>query len=234
MKKAGELVYLIESDPNVRDEILQILLSSEFETKCFECAADYIANTSAEACACLIIEMEMKDINGLDFQRQLDPQKVPPIIFISECASVQSSVAAMKAGAVEFLVRPFEAGALSEAVETAFERDRVLRRRRSSRAKLEGRLSLLTPRQREVFPLIIGGLLNKQAAALLNISEVTLQIHRSQIMRKMEADSLAELVRMAVELRIRHWQQSHDFREANGTNMGGSRRFRHTDCVGVR
>ena len=78
MNKAGELVYLIESDPNVRDEILQILVSSEFETKCFECAADYIANTNTDACACLIIEMEMKDINGLDLQRQLDPQKIPP------------------------------------------------------------------------------------------------------------------------------------------------------------
>ena len=234
MKKAGELVYLIESDPDVRDEILRILASSEFETNAFESAADYIAYASSDICSCLIIALEMKDINGLELQRQLDPQRTPPIIFISECASVQSSVAAMKAGAVEFLVRPFEAGALSEAVETAFERDRVLRRRRSSRAKLEGRLSLLTPRQREVFPLIIGGLLNKQAAAVLNISEVTLQIHRSQIMRKMEADSLAELVRMAVELRIRHWQQSHDFREANGTNMGGSRRFMHTDCVGAR
>ena len=87
MKKAGELVYLIESDPDVRDEILQILVSSEFETKCFECAADYIANTSADACACLIIEMEMKDINGLDLQRQLDPQR---FLRLSSSANAQA------------------------------------------------------------------------------------------------------------------------------------------------
>jgi FixJ family two-component response regulator len=212
MNKASELVYLIENDPDVSDEIKQFLALSELEVRSFERAVDYFAYTRSDSCACLIIEMEMKDIRGLDLQRQLDPQNTPPIIFISDCACVKSTVAAMKAGAVEFLIRPFEAGTLHKAVESALSRDRVLRRRRSSRARLNARFSSLTPRQREVFPLIIGGLLNKQAAALLNISEVTLQIHRSEIMRKMEAGSLAELVRMALELRIRHWQRSHGAR----------------------
>lgn len=207
MKRSGEAVYLIESKNGFPDEILNHLVSSHFEVQSFERAVDYINSTRCDNCACLITDIEMKDMNGLDLLRELNPLQSPPIIFISACASAQTTVAAMKAGAFEFLIEPFSVDELREAVEAALEKDRVLRRRRSFRARLAQRFSTLTPRQQEVFPLIIGGLLNKQAAALLNISEVTLQIHRTQIMRKMQADSLAELVRMAVELRIPHWQQ---------------------------
>lgn len=207
MKRSGEAVYLIESKNGSPDEILNHLVSSHFEVQSFERAADYINCTRCDDCACLITDIEMKDMSGLDLLRELNPLQSPPIIFISACASAQMTVAAMKAGAFEFLIEPFSVDELREAVEAALEKDRVLRRRRSLRARLAQRFSTLTPRQQEVFPLIIGGLLNKQAAALLNISEVTLQIHRTQIMRKMQANSFAELVRMAVELRIPHWQQ---------------------------
>jgi FixJ family two-component response regulator len=114
----------------------------------------------------------------------------------------------MKAGAIEFLTKPVDLQALIAAVQTAFAQDRKLRRRKAELAELRERFSLLTPREREVLPLVLGGLLNKQAASILGISEVTLQIHRSQIMRKTQAESLAELVRMAMKLRIPYWRES--------------------------
>ena len=206
MKQTGEMVYLIEDDLNVRNQLLLFLASAEFEVMSFESATEFLAYVRSDTCACLIVEMEMKDINGLELQRRIGPKVCPPIIFISELGSVQLTVTAMKAGAIEFLTRPICVPALYEAIERAFVRDRILRRKRACVARLQERLSLLTPREREVLPLVVGGLLNKQAAALLNISEVTLQIHRSQIMRKMAAGSFADLVRMAVELRIPHWQ----------------------------
>jgi FixJ family two-component response regulator len=210
MKKVSESVYLIESDPTAREELMQILNSCGFEARGFESAADYFAYMRSDLCACLIVEMQLSDTNGLELQRRLEPRGAPPIIFISDGADVQSAVAALKAGAVEFLIRPFRTEQLREAVELALEKDRAVRQRRSSKALLEERFRSLTPRQREAFPLIIAGLLNKQSAAVLNISEVTLQIHRRQIMRKMKADSLAELVRMAMALHIPHWQAPHN------------------------
>jgi FixJ family two-component response regulator len=208
VNRTGEMIYVIEDDSRRRDELLHFLSSNESEALGFKSASDFLAYGRTDTCACLIVEMDMHDTNGLELQRQLAARLSPPIIFVSESGNVRLTVDAMKAGAIEFLTWPIDTAALKRAIDTALERDRLLRHRRACRARLQERFSSLTPRQRQVFPLIIGGLLNKQAASLLDISEVTLQIHRSQIMRKMAADSFAELVRMAVELRIPHWQHS--------------------------
>jgi FixJ family two-component response regulator len=132
----------------------------------------------------------------------------PPVVFICTHIDVPSAVRVVKAGAIELLTKPVDSTALLEAVLAALAHDRKLRQRRAELATLRERLVRLTPREREVLPLIVGGLLNKQAASVLGISEVTLQIHRSQVMRKMQAESLAELVRMAVKLRIPFWYDS--------------------------
>ena len=148
--------------------------------------------------------MHLPDVDGLELQRRLAEKSHPPIIFISGKCDIPSTVQAMKAGAIEFLTKPVDPLALLSAVGTAFAQDRRLRQKKAELVKLQQRLRLLTPRERDVFPLIVGGLLNKQAAAMLGISEVTLQIHRSQVMRKMKAESFADLVRMAIKLRIPH------------------------------
>lgn len=149
-----------------------------------------------------ILDVELPDINGLEFQEQIANGDHPPIVFVTAYGDIPSSVRAMKGGAIDFLTKPFGPLKLMEAVHAAIGQDCVSRLERAELAKLQQRFSGLTPREREVLPLVAGGLLNKQAAAQLGISEVTLQIHRSKIMQKMEAASLADLVRIAEKLEI--------------------------------
>ena len=152
--------------------------------------------------ACLIFDMRLPDMSGLDLQQRLANEDCPPIIFISGRVDIPGTVQAMKAGAIEFLTKPVSPRALETAIDVAFAQDRKLRKQRLEMATLQSRFNTLTPREREVLPLIAEGLLNKQAAAVLGISEVTLQVHRCQVMRKMAARSFAELVRMAERLGI--------------------------------
>jgi len=168
----------------------------------FGSVAEYVAYQKPDLPACLILDVELPDISGLDFQRQLGDAYHPPIVFITGHGDIPSSVRAIKAGAVDFLAKPFSQPDLMAAVDAAITRDRHARLERAERARLQQRYSLLTPRESQVLPLIVSGLLNKQAAAELGISEVTLQIHRSRIMQKMAADSFADLVRMAGQLNI--------------------------------
>src|SRR5437667_4416886 len=151
---------------------------------------------------CLILDVDLPDINGLDLQGQMAGQPHPQIVFITGHGDVPSSVRALKAGAVDFLTKPFSEADLLGAIHTALTQDREARLERGKLATLQQRFSTLTPREREVLPLVVSGLLNKQAAAELGISEVTLQIHRSKIMQKMEAASLPDLVRIARKLEI--------------------------------
>jgi FixJ family two-component response regulator len=201
----GEVVYLIDDDPTVRESLSEMLTAFELNVISFEKAADYLAYQRSDFSACIILDVHLPKIDGLDLQRQLAGKMGPPIIFVSGNCDIPTTVSAMKAGAVEFLTKPVDSQVLMSAIRSAFAQDRKMRQKRADVSRLQERFSLLTPREKEVLPLVVGGLLNKQAAAYLGISEVTLAVHRGQVMRKMAADSLAELVRMAMKLRIPYW-----------------------------
>jgi FixJ family two-component response regulator len=167
----------------------------------FGSAAEYIAYPKPDVPACLVLDVELPDVNGLDLQSQ-PGQPHPHIVFITGHGDIPKSVRAIKAGAVDFLTKPLKESELIPAIRAALTEDRSARRERAELAELQRRLSCLTAREREVLPLVVSGLLNKQVAAELSISEITIQIHRGRIMKKMQADSLAELVRMAGRLEI--------------------------------
>jgi FixJ family two-component response regulator len=203
-----DMVYLIEGDSHLRKELSASLAAFEIKVAAFASATGYLEFTGNDTAACILANINLPDMSGLELQSRLSEKSNPPVIFISDHCDIAATVSAMKAGAIEFLTHPFDLPALIEAIRTAFAQDRKLRQRKAELAKLQERFSLLTPREREVVPLIVGGLLNKQAASVLGISEVTLQIHRSQVMRKTQAESFAELVRMAMKLRIPYWRES--------------------------
>jgi FixJ family two-component response regulator len=196
------IVYVIDDDARMREALGELFESLEVASVAFGSVAGYVAFAKPDLPACLILDVELPDISGLDFQRQLGDAYHPPIIFITGHGDIPSSVRAMRDGAVDFLVKPFSDQSLIAAIDAAVARDRRARQETAQLARLQHRYSSLSPRESEVLPLIISGLLNKQAAAELGISEVTLQIHRSRIMQKMEADSFADLVRMAGQLNI--------------------------------
>jgi FixJ family two-component response regulator len=200
--RAGEIIYLVDDDASVRDALSEMLTSLGREVLTFAAGHEYLRYDRTDSAACLIVDMMLPDMNGLDLQNRLPQQNSPPIIFISRHADIPATVRAIKAGAIEFLTKPISLPALHTAIETAFAQDRQRRYRHSEVELLRKRFSSLTPREREVLPLVAEGLLNKQAAAVLGIREVTLQVHRGQIMRKMAARSFAELVRMAEKLGI--------------------------------
>jgi len=202
MKPAGDVVYLVDDDTRVREGLENLFDSVDIAVLTFSSAADYLEHSRVDDAACLILDLQMPGIGGLELQSRLAQEGSPPIIFITGRGDVPSTVKAMKAGAIEFLTKPVDTEILLAAVSTAFARDRLLRDQRAVQSELEKKFALLSPREREVLPLVVKGLLNKQAAAVLGIKEVTLQIHRSQIMQKMAAGSLAELVRMAGRLSI--------------------------------
>ena len=193
------IVFIVDDDRRVCEALSELLASFDMRAVAFGSAAEYIAYPKPDVPACVILDVELPDINGLELQSQEDHA---PIVFITGHGDIPTSVRAMKAGAVDFLTKPFKETDLMRAIDAAIARDRDARRMRAESAELRQRLSSLTPREREVFPLIVSGLLNKQAAAELGISEVTIQIHRGKVMQKMRAGSLADLVRMASALGI--------------------------------
>lgn len=196
------IVFIVDDDARMRDALSELLESLGWRAKAFGSAGEYGAYPRPDLPACLILDVELPDINGLDFQNQISHGDHPPIVFLTGHGDIPSSVRAIKHGAVDFLTKPFTERALLAAIQSAVERDRQARRERAELEVLRQRLASLTPREREVLPLVVSGLLNKQAAAELGISEVTLQIHRSKIMQKMEVASLADLVRIAERLQI--------------------------------
>jgi FixJ family two-component response regulator len=202
MSSNEDIVYVVDDDFRVREGLNDLLASAGFEVVTFRTAGEYLGYKRPDLPACLVLDVGLPDISGLDLQRQLAGESHPRIVFITGQGDIPSSVQACKAGAVDFLTKPFSEGQLLGAIKTAIAQDCDDRQRRAKLAGLQRRLSALTPREKEVLPLVVSGLLNKQAAAELAISEVTLQIHRGKIMQKMEAGSLAELVRMADALGI--------------------------------
>jgi FixJ family two-component response regulator len=196
------IVIIVDDDRRIRESLAELLSSFDLQSAAFESGAAYLAYASPDVPSCLILDVELPDISGLELQQRLASGRHPPIVFVTGHGDIPSSVRAIKAGAVDFLTKPFSGTDLMRAVNAALAQDRETRLRRIGLDALRGRLATLTPREREVLPLIASGLLNKQAAAELGISEVTLQIHRGHLMRKMGAGSLAELVRMAGTLGI--------------------------------
>jgi FixJ family two-component response regulator len=196
------IVFIVDDDRQICEALSALLSTFDLHAVTFGSAAEYIAYPKPDVPACLILDVELPDINGLDLQSQTAEGNHPQIVFITGHGDIPTSVRAMKAGAVDFLTKPFREADLMRAIHAAIAQDRDARRKRAELAELRQRLSSLTPREREVLPLIVSGLLNKQAAAELGISEVTIQIHRGKIMTKMGAGSFAELVRMAGLLEI--------------------------------
>jgi FixJ family two-component response regulator len=202
MASRDYIVYVVDDDVRVREALHELFTSRHVQSVAFGSATEYAAFTKPDLPACLLLDVDLPDINGLDFQRQVRDADHAPIVFITGHGDIHSSVRAIKDGAVDFLLKPFSEKDLMSAIDAAVARDRQARLQRAESAQLQQRYSSLTPREREVLPLIVSGLLNKQAAEELGISEVTLQIHRSRIMQKMEAASFADLVRMAGRLNI--------------------------------
>jgi FixJ family two-component response regulator len=196
------IVFVVDDDPRIRESLYELLSALDMYAAAFGTAAEYIAHAKPDLPSCLVLDVELPDINGLDLQTQLAEGHHVPIVFVTGRGDIPASVRAMKAGAIDFLTKPFKEADLLRAVRAAIAQDREARRKRTEIAGLRQRLDSLTPREREVLPLVVSGLLNKQAAAKLGISETTLQIHRSSIMRKMEAASLADLVRATAALEI--------------------------------
>ena len=207
MKARDHIVFVVDDDQGVREALTDLLSSFDLDVVSFGSAAEYIAYPKPAVPACLLLDVELPDVNGLDLQSQ-PAQAHAQIVFITGHGDIPKSVRAIKAGAVDFLTKPLKESELIRAVRAAITKDRAVRLERAELAELHRRLSCLTPREREVLPLVVSGLLNKQVAAELGISDITIQIHRGRIMKKMEADSLAALVRMAVRLEIPLFQES--------------------------
>jgi FixJ family two-component response regulator len=202
MTSNDHVVFIVDDDERVREALCELLESHCTRALAFGSAGDYIGARKPDLPACLVLDVKLPDINGLELQAQIAEGAHPPIVFITGHGDIPSSVRAIKAGAVDFLTKPFSDEDFMDAVHTAIAQDRDARTQRAELSLLKHRYLELTPREREVLPLVVSGLLNKQAAAELGISEVTLQIHRRNVMQKMEAASLADLVRFAERLHI--------------------------------
>jgi FixJ family two-component response regulator len=197
------IVFVVDDDYRVRESLCSLISSVGLNVAAFSSAEEFLESEKPDSPACLVLDLELPSASGLELQRELAGSHGPPIVFITGHGDVPSSVRAMKAGAIEFLPKPFGEQELLQAIDTAIALDREARQKRSELAELEKHYALLTPREREVLPCVTAGLLNKQTAAELGTSEITIGVHRGQIMRKMAARSLAELVRMADKLGIK-------------------------------
>jgi len=203
MTETKTTVYIVDDDFSFRDSLQFLLESVGFEVRVFPSAKDFLDDADPEAPGCLLLDVRMPGMSGLDLQNELVKAKISlPIIFITGHGTVPMSVRAMKSGAVDFLQKPFDEQDLLNAVRQAIEQDRQARRERDELRKIQKRVDSLTPREYEVFSLLVSGMLNKQAAYQLGTTERTIKAHRAQIMEKMKAESLADLVRYAEKLGV--------------------------------
>jgi RNA polymerase sigma factor (sigma-70 family) len=210
MTEAAPIVFVVDDDDSVRRALKRLLESEGYQVELFESAQEFLQASPSDGPSCLVLDIRLKGISGLTLQRQLADAKIRiPIIFITGHGDIPMAVRAMKARAVEFLTKPFNDQDLLDAIQVALDCDRARRQADRARrqaeeeiASLRERFESLTPREREVLPLVVSGLLNKQIAAEIGTSESTVKVHRSQLMRKMGASSLAELVRMSERIGI--------------------------------
>jgi FixJ family two-component response regulator len=201
--EAEPIVFVVDDDPSVRTSTERLVRSAGFKVKTFGSAREFLESFRPEGPACLVLDVRLPGQSGLDLQRELTGSGVQiPIIFMTGHGDIPMSVRAMKAGAVEFLTKPYRKNDLLEAIRASIERDRASRKERLEAGALRQRYEQLTPREREVMALVVAGLLNKQIAGELATSERTIKFHRAHIMQKMEAASLAELVQLAGQLGI--------------------------------
>ena len=203
MTDVTPVVFVVDDDVSVRESLELLIMSAGWNAETFRSAQDFLARPRATVPCCLVLDVTLPGLNGLELQQQLVEHTEMPIIFITGYGDVPMSVRAMKAGAVEFLTKPFKHDVLLEAIRHAIERSRQALRQESEMQALRSSYASLTPREREVMALVVSGLLNKQVGGELDISEITVKAHRGQVMRKMKADSLAELVTMAARLGLR-------------------------------
>jgi FixJ family two-component response regulator len=203
MSHETPVVFVVDDDVSVRESLELLVLSAGWQPETFESAWEFLARPQVVVPNCLILDVNLPDLNGLDLQALVSAERTDmPIIFVTGYGDVPMTVRAMKAGAVEFLTKPFSDHALLAAIEQALERSRTALALDREMGVLRDRHALLSPREREVLALVVSGRLNKQVGVELGISEITVKAHRGQVMRKMQANSIADLVGMAASLGI--------------------------------
>lgn len=202
MSDPAPIVYVVDDDASIRDAVRKLLASVGLRSETFGTTQEFLQSKRPEAPACMVLDVRLPDVSGLEFQRELASAGIEiPIIFITGHGDIPMSVRAMKAGAVEFLTKPFRGQELLDAVQEAIAKARITWSTRAQMAELNARYSSLTAREKEVMGLVVAGLLNKQIAAELGASELTIKTHRGRVMDKMKADSVADLVRMSEKLK---------------------------------
>jgi FixJ family two-component response regulator len=203
MREPDPVVFVVDDDSSLRHALTNLLRSVGLRVETFGSAREFLAGPRPDAPGCVVLDVRLPGLSGLDLQRELAAAQMDlPIIFMTGYGDIPMTVQAMKAGAVEFLTKPFRDQDLLDAIQQALERDRVAWRQRAALAAVRQCYDRLTPREREVMRFVVAGWLNKQIAAELGTSEIMVKVHRGQVMRKMQAASVADLVRMAAQLRI--------------------------------
>jgi len=210
MSSPEPIVFVVDDDASVRDSLRRLITSVGLKVEVFPNARAFLTGLRSDTPGCLVLDVRLPGLSGLDLQRELaETDAALPIIFLTGHGDIPMSVQAMKAGAVEFLTKPFRQQDLLDAIRGALERDRTIRTERRERAELRGRYASLTPRERDVMGRVVAGLLNKQIASELGTSEATVKEQRGHVMTKMRATSVAELVRIASRLGISVGESSH-------------------------